>query len=193
MGKLKISIACGQRIPKGFVGMDIADIKGVKYVGDILDFGDNSVWKQIKDNSVDEFECSHFIEHIPHGDGFHDPFFQFFDEVYRCLKKAKFDPDNPNVPTNGFATFTTPYYTSMRAIQDPTHQRSIGDMTLYYLDKDWREMNQLDHYAVKCDFHFNAYYSMNGRLANRNQEFQQNAINTQWNAIDDIVFTLWKK
>lgn len=194
---LKLSIAGGQNIPEGFVGMDIYPGKNVKYVGDILDFGDKmngkpSVWDQIKDNSVDEIECSHFIEHIPHGNGYNDPFWQFFDQVYRVLKPATFSEDNPNVPVSGFATFTAPYYSSMRAWQDPTHQRAITDVTFYYLSKEWRESQKLDHYPVKCDFKFAGSYNINGRLQNRNQEFQHNAFNTQINAIDDIVVRLWK-
>ena len=55
MAELKISIGGGQRIPDGFVGMDIAKLKGVKYVGNVLDFGKNSVWTQIKDKSVDQY------------------------------------------------------------------------------------------------------------------------------------------
>lgn len=197
---LKLSIAGGQNIPEGFVGMDIADLPGVKYKGDILKFPDPSdklqgrepsVWEQIEDNSVDEIECSHFIEHIPHGDGFHDPFFQFFDQVYRVLKPAKFSPDNPNIPISGFARFVAPYYSSMRAWQDPTHQRAISDMTFYYLSKEWREANKLDHYDVHCDFKFVGSYNVNGRLQNRNIEYQQTAYSTQINAIDDIVALLW--
>lgn len=199
---MKLSIAGGQNIPEGFVGMDIVKLPKVKYVGDILKFPnkldkvngkEKSVWEQIKDNSVDEIECSHFIEHIPHGDGFHDPFFQFFDEVYRVLKPAEFDPNNPNIPINGFARFTAPYYSSMRAWQDPTHQRAISDATFYYLSKDWRDANKLDHYDVKCDFKFFGQYNINERLQNRNLEFQQNAFATQINAINDIVVTLWKE
>lgn len=189
---LKISIAGGQNIPEGFVGMDIVKLPNVKYVGDILNFGENSVWKQIEDNSVDEIESSHFIEHIPHGDGFHDPFFKFFDEVYRVLKPAKFSAENPNIPISGFARFVAPYYSSMRAWQDPTHQRAISDMTFYYLSKEWREMNKLDHYDVHCDFKFVGSYNVNGRLQNRNIEYQQTAYATQINAIDDIVALLWK-
>lgn len=193
----KLSIAGGQNIPEGFVGMDIYKGENVKYVGDILDFGDKlqgrpSVWDQIKDNSVDEIECSHFIEHIPHGNGYNDPFWEFFDQVYRVLKPATFSEDNPNIPTSGFATFTAPYYSSMRAWQDPTHQRAITDVTFYYLSKEWRESQKLDHYPVKCDFKFAGSYNVNGRLQNRNIEFQQNAYNTEINAIDDIVVRLWK-
>lgn len=188
----KLSIAGGQNIPEGFVGMDIHAGENVKYVGDILDFGENSVWKQLKDGSVDEIECSHFIEHIPHGNGYNDPFWQFFDEVYRVLKKPTFAEDNPNIPISGFARFVAPYYSSMRAWQDPTHQRAITDMTFYYLSKEWREANKLDHYPVKCDFKFAGGYNENMRLQNRNNEFKALAYQTEINAIDDIMVTLWR-
>ena len=85
---LKLSLACGDRKPDGFKGVDIAKTAATDYVQNLLEFP----WKQFADNSVDEIEISHFIEHIPHGDGFHDPFFQFFDEVYRILKPAEFEP-----------------------------------------------------------------------------------------------------
>src|ERR1700761_8728573 len=90
---LKLSLACGQRKPEGFMGVDIAPAEGVDFVQDLFQFP----WTQFADNSVDEIECSHFVEHIPHGDGYHDPFFQFFDEIHRILKPAEFDPANPNV------------------------------------------------------------------------------------------------
>jgi hypothetical protein len=185
---MKLSLACGQNKPKGFKGVDIAPGKNVDYVQDLMDFP----W-QFKDSSVDEIECSHFIEHIPHGNGFYDPFFSFFDEVYRILKPAKFSPDNPNIPISGFATFTAPYYSSMRAWQDPTHMRAISDATLLYLDANWRKINKLDHYPIKADFFYYASYNINARLNGRNQEYIQNAIATQINAVDDLVFTVWKK
>jgi hypothetical protein len=114
---LKLSLACGDNKPEGFKGVDIVKTASVDYVQDLMKFP----WSQFKDNSVDEVEISHYIEHIPHGDGFNDPFFNFFDEVYRILKPAEFDPANPNIPLKGFATIVSPYYSSMRAWQDPTH------------------------------------------------------------------------
>src|ERR1044072_3686948 len=111
---LRLSLACGDRKPNGFKGVDIAKTGSTDYVQDLLKFP----WDQFSDNSVDEIECSHFVEHIPHGDGYNDPFFQFFDEIYRILKPAEFDPSNPNIPTKGFMNITCPYYSSMRAWQD---------------------------------------------------------------------------
>lgn len=197
----KLSIACGQNIPEGFVGMDIHAGENVKYVGDILDFwSKDNVWSQIPDESVDEIDCTMFVEHIPHiieghgmKHGYDDCFYLFFNEVHRILKKAEFAEDNPNQPIKGFAKIVTPYYSSPRAIQDPTHVRNLCEASYLYLNQDWLKANKLDHYPVKADFNFSYAYNINGRLVNRNQEFVSNAILTEFNAADDLIVTLVKK
>lgn len=186
---LRLSLACGDRVPEGFKGVDIAKTKSATYVQDLLKFP----WTQFKDNSVDEIEISHFVEHIPHGDGYHDPFFQFFDEVYRILKPAEFDPANPNVPLKGFVNIVSPYYSSMRAWQDPTHQRAISEASFLYLNKEWRVNNLLDHYPVACDFDFNYGYVMNPIWQTRNQETQSFAVQNYINAVSDIQVMLIKR
>jgi hypothetical protein len=188
MKSLKLSLACGQNKPEKFKGVDIAKTKDADYVQDLLKFP----W-QFEDNSVDEIECSHFVEHIPHGDGYNDPFFRFFDEIHRILKPAEFDPDNPNIPIKGFAKITCPYYSSMRCWQDPTHQRAISEASFMYLNKQWREDNKLDHYPVKCDFDFSYAYSVDQQWAQRNIETQQFAIKNYNNSVTDILVTLVKK
>jgi hypothetical protein len=186
---LKLSLACGQRKPEGFLGVDIAPAEGVDFVQDLFQFP----WSQFADNSVDEIECSHFVEHIPHGDGYHDPFFQFFDEIYRILKPAEFDPANPNIPLRGFMNIVAPYYSSMRAWQDPTHQRAISEATFLYLNKEWRKTNGLDHYAVSCDFDFSYGYAVSQEWQTRNQETQGFAMRNYVNAVSDIQVMLVKR
>lgn len=186
---LKLSLACGGRKPEGFKGVDIAKTKDTDYVQDLMQFP----WKQFADNSVDEIECSHFVEHIPHGDGYHDPFFKFFDEIYRILKPAEFDPSNPNIPIRGFANIVSPYYSSMRAWQDPTHQRAISEASFLYLNKQWRIDNQLDHYDVSCDFDFSYGYVVSPEWQTRNQETQGFAMRNYINAVSDIQVMLVKR
>jgi hypothetical protein len=186
---LKLSLACGSNKPEGFKGVDIAKTADTDYVMDLLKFP----WDQFADNSVDEIECSHFVEHIPHGDGYHDPFFQFFDEIHRILKPAEFDPANPNVATKGFARITCPYYSSMRAWQDPTHQRAISEASFLYLNKQWRIDNRLDHYPVECDFDFSYGYVVNPTWQNRNQEAQSFAFQNYINSVSDIQVMLTKR
>lgn len=186
---LKLSLACGDHKPEGFKGVDIVKTKSTDYVFDLLKFP----WKQIKSNSVDEIECSNFVEHLPHGDSRHDPFFKFFDEIYRVLKPAEFDPKNPNIPIKGFATITCPYYSSMRAWQDPTHQRAISEASFLYLNKKWREDNKLTHYPVTCDFDFTYGYSISPEWQNRSEEARTFAIQHYINVVSDIQVVITKR
>jgi SAM-dependent methyltransferase len=186
---LKLSLACGDNKPDGFKGVDVAKTKSADYVQDLLQFP----WDQFADNSVDEIECSHFVEHIPHGDGFHDPFLQFFDEIYRILKPAEFDPANPNIPLKGFMSITCPYYSSMRAWQDPTHQRAISEASFLYLNKQWRLDNKLDHYPVSCDFDFSYGYVLSPEWQTRSTESQSFAIRHYNNVVNDIQVQLIKR
>ena len=186
---LKLSLACGDNKPEGFKGVDIVKTSATDYVFDLLKFP----WKPIKDNSVDEIECTMFVEHIPHGDSYHDPFLKFFDEIYRVLKPAEFDPNNPNIPTKGFVRIVCPYYSSMRAWQDPTHHRAISEASFLYLNKQWRVDNKLDHYAVNCDFDFNYGYVLAPDWVNRNQEAQAFAMKHYNNVITDIQVQLIKR
>lgn len=186
---LKLSLACGGNRPEGFKGVDIVKTDSTDYIQDLLKFP----WDQFADNSVDEIECSNFVEHIPHGDSRHDPFFQFFDEIHRILKPAEFDPNNPNIATKGFAKIVCPYYSSMRAWQDPTHQRAISEASFLYLNKQWRIDNKLDHYPVSCDFDFNYAYIMSPEWQNRNQETQMFAAQHYINVVTDIQVQLIKR
>jgi len=186
---LKLSLGCGDHKPEGFKGVDIVKTDAADYVQDLLTFP----WKQFADNSVDEIECSNFVEHIPHGDSFNDPFYQFFDEIHRILKPAEFDPSNPNIPIKGFARITCPYYTSMRAWQDPTHQRAISEASFLYLNKQWRIDNKLNHYPVSCDFDFSYSYLLTPEWQTRNQETQMFAIAHYMNVVSDITVQLVKR
>lgn len=186
---LRLSLACGDRVPEGFKGVDITKTDSTSYVQDLLKFP----WKQFADNSVDEIECSHFIEHIPHGNGYEDPFFQFFDEIYRILKPAEFTPNNPNIPTKGFMTIVCPYYSSMRAWQDPTHNRAISEASFLYLNKQWRIDNMLNHYPVSCDFDFSYGYVLDPAWQNRSQDAQAFAMKHYINVITDIQVQIVKR
>lgn len=186
---LKLSLACGGHKPEGFKGVDVVKTDDTDYVQDLLKFP----WSQFADNSVDEIECSNFVEHIPHGDSQHDPFFQFFDEIYRILKPATFDPENPNIPISGFARIVCPYYSSMRAWQDPTHHRAISEASFLYLNKQWRIDNKLNHYPISCDFDFNYGYILAPEWQSRSQEAQMFAIQHYINVVSDIQVQIVKR
>ena len=186
---LRLSLACGDRVPEGFKGVDMIKTDSVDYVQDLLKFP----WAQFADNSVDEIECTCFVEHIPHGNSYNDPFFQFFDEIHRILKPAEFDANNPNIATTGFARISCPYYSSSRAWWDPTHQRAISEQSFLYLNKQWRIDNKLDHYPVSCDFDFSYGYTIAPEWQNRSQEAQSFAIQHYLNVVTDIQVLLTKR
>ena len=61
MDKTKLDLACGGAKKEGFTGVDIADIEGVDIVHDL-----NIYPWPFEDGSVEEINCSHYVEHIPH-------------------------------------------------------------------------------------------------------------------------------
>lgn len=175
---MRYDLGCGNKKQEGFIGIDItkegtqADIEF-----DLLTFP----WTFAQDESAEEVFCSHFLEHIPHGDGFHDPFFDFFNEVWRILKPQ------------GLATFITPYYTSMRAFQDPTHQRFIAEGTYAYLDADWRKENKLEHYPIHTDFKVKTCeYVYHEDSQNINIQDQKFGLKHFWNVGADMKVVLQK-
>lgn len=135
--ELKLDLGSGQTPAEGFEGVDLHAPNSKHKVH----LWDGAAWPWA-DSSVDAFHCSHVIEHIdaaylPNG---RDALLFFFDEAWRCAKPG--------------ATFKViwPALQSVRAFQDPTHRRYIPLQTMMYLDKNWREMNKLDHYLGACDW-----------------------------------------
>jgi hypothetical protein len=168
---LKLDLGCGQNKREGFSGVDFVKGDGIDYVHDLFTFP----WP-FKDQSVEEVHCSHFFEHVPNmlrG--------KFMDEMYRVLVYG------------GKATVITPYYTSIRAIQDFTHEwPPVSPNSFLYFNKGWREQNKLTHghYALKCDFDFTYGYTVNGAWTARNDETRNFAMANYVNAIDDLIVNL---
>jgi hypothetical protein len=166
---MKLDIACGQNKHEGFTGIDIAPCEGVDIVHDLEVFP----WP-IESDSVEEVVCSHYFEHTSKP-------MEFMNELHRIMK------------VGAKATLITPYYTSIRCWQDPTHKNAISEATYYYYNKGWREMNKLNHYPITCDFDIQFGHSINQAWRGRNQQTLQFAISHYWNVIDDIHAILTKK
>jgi len=165
---MKLDIACGQNKQKGFKGVDCVPLPGVDFVWDLEKFP----WEPFKDNSVEEIYCSHYLEHT-------SDLIKFMDEIWRiCLHDAK-------------VTFVCPYYTSIRAWQDPTHKRAISEATFYYFNKDWRVANKLDHYPIKANFKIEKIMVFfNPPWDKKTEEARQFAAQHYWNVISDMVVEL---
>lgn len=174
---VKLDIGCGKNKRDGFIGVDQYPMEGVDIVHDV-----RKAWPW-DSNSVDEVNCSHFLEHLTAGERVH-----FFNELHRVLK------------TGAKATVTTPHWASNRAYGDPTHQwPPVAEMAFYYLSKDWRT-TQAPHTDSKwnpqgysCNFEATWGYSLNPAIVSRTADFQQFAISNYKEAAQDMVATLTKK
>jgi len=166
-----LDIACGQRKKEGFKGIDIAGDADI--VHDL-----NEVPWPIRTSSVREIFCAHYVEHIPHRQpGWEkDGWFRFFEEVHRILAPG------------ATAEFIHPYVMHGRAFWDPTHVRFVHESTWYYLDAQWREAQQLDHYGTDVDFEIVTVDAMglSDEFMSRNQETQGFARTHYWNVIPDL-------
>jgi hypothetical protein len=165
---MKLDIACGQNKQPGFKGVDIAPGPGVDFVWDLEKYP----WEPFKDDSVEEVYVSHYAEHTK-------DLMKFMDEIWRiCIPDAK-------------VTIVGPYYTSIRAWQDPTHTRALSEATWLYFNKDWRVANKLDHYPIKSNFEIkNIMVFFNPPWDKKSEEARQFAAQHYWNVISDILVEL---
>lgn len=187
---LWLDIACGQRKGMfdqktgeqdsiGWTGIDVAKTEAADIVHDL-----NIYPWPFADESVDKARCSHYVEHIPHDIAGYDldGFILFGNELGRIMKPG------------GQVEIWTPYYSSRRAFQDPTHRRFICENSFLYFNREWLVGNGLDHYGVTCDFDFAYGYSFsNPRWATANDEARAGALDNYLNVADDIYVTLTKR
>jgi hypothetical protein len=171
-----LDLACGQNKQEGFTGVDIGGDADI--VHDLL----KTPWP-FRKNTVEETFSSHFAEHIPHYrpefNGL-DGWWRFFNELYRvCKGGAK-------------CVFVHPYAKHQRAFWDPTHTRYIHETTWYYLDKNWRESQRLDHYHATCDFEVVLIQGtgVDANTAGRSHEVQAERRNYYWDVIPDLIVEL---
>src|SRR5437899_9598237 len=114
---MKLNLACGRHKIPGWVNIDISPQVEPDVVGDLLkfpwEFGVNDMF-YVLNSSIEEIFCSHFVEHIG------DELIPFMDEAWRVLK------------VGGLFRIRCPYYTSIRAVQHPTHKRFISEAMFKY-------------------------------------------------------------
>ena len=173
----RVNLACGQTKHEGYVGIDSVATEAADVVHDLMTFP----WP-FEDESIYEFECSHFVEHIPIQlkDGSFG-LIRFMEEVWRCL-----------IP-GGTIHITAPFYTSMRAWQDPTHTRAITDVTFTYFNKKLVEAMNMDHYSGKCNFEqLSRKYYITPEWEAAAEEARTWAMKHYFNVVADIGFVLRK-
>lgn len=168
-----LDLGCGDnKISAEHFGIDIAPTKAADAVLDLTQFP----WP-IDDEAADAIHCSHFFEHLTGAQRM-----PFMDECWRIMRPAM------------QMVIIVPYWSSMRAIQDPTHAwPPVCETSFLYFNKKWRDDNKLSHYPIKCDWDFSYGYALDSDLMVRNMEFQQFATKHYIQAINDLQVTLTKR
>lgn len=111
---MKLNIGSGHHQIKGFKTVDRRKVVKPDY---LVDLEDENCLKDIPDNSVDEIVLSKILEHIHNLDA-------LMKELYRvCVHNAQ-------------VVVVVPYWTSIRAANDPGHVRQFTENTMAYFDKD---------------------------------------------------------
>jgi SAM-dependent methyltransferase len=182
---LKLDFGCGKNKREGFLGVDSISFPGIDIVHDLT-----TPWPW-DDDSVEEANASHFVEHLDAKQRIH-----FVNELYRVL-----------IP-GGKCQIITPHWASCRAYGDPTHQwPPVSEFWFYYLSREWRMGNEEKKIAANaphtdakfmeggynCDFEAAWGYSLHQLIIPRNQEYQQHAIQFWKEACSDTICTLTKK
>jgi SAM-dependent methyltransferase len=177
---LRIDIGCGKNKRAGFLGVDAIKFDGVDVVADLA----SNKWPW-GDNTVDEANCSHFLEHLTNLDGKYERV-HFFNELYRVLK------------VGGKCALVIPHWCSTRYYGDPTHKEPFSEMGFYYLSKVWRDGNAPHtdaanvSWGYKCNFEAMWGYSLRPDVASRPPDFQAFATANYKEACQDIMATLTK-
>lgn len=164
---LRLDIACGNRKKPDFIGVDICSTADV--VCDLEKFP----WP-FEDASVDEVYCAHYIEHTK-------DLIAFFNELYRIMKPG------------ATAEIIAPYYSSIKAWQDPTHVRAISENTFYYCNREWRLINKLGHYPITADFDYNFEFMLMPSWEDKAEEEIRYAIRHFINVVSAIKTHLTKR
>jgi len=103
---IRLDLGCGTHKKEGFIGVDIAKIKGVDIIGSVD-------YLPIKDNAVDEIHTHFLLEHS-------NDVLVSMKELYRvCKNGAKL-------------TLSVPYYNSPDSFRDPTHRSFFTERSMEY-------------------------------------------------------------
>lgn len=191
-GTLRLDLACGRNVKKGFIGVDNSDY--LQYSKIIHEDESPCTVSELKgetclkwnltktpwpfmSESVYEVSCLHYVEHISDLES-------FMKELHRVL-----------IPL-GTATIGGPYYTSTGAYQDYTHKRFLNENTMRYFDQEWLKRQGIDkiYGGHGVDFEIiNTVFIFTNEWAPKSEEAKVYALKHYWNVADDIMYVLRKR
>lgn len=167
---MKLNLAAGENKIIGWLNVDISPAVNPDMVFDLLKFPWPEEW-----TDVEEIFCSHFVEHIG------DELIPFMDEAYRVLQPG------------GLFRIRCPYYTSIRAVQDPTHKRFISEALFQYFNLEARKKMGVDHYPIKSDFDVEEMrFHFPEAMQHLPEEDRKYLLQHAWNTAADIEVLLRK-
>jgi len=173
---LRLDLGCGKHKKEGFLGVDRKPFEGVDVITDLMQ---RWPWE---DNSVDEINMQHVLEHFTGEERVH-----IMNEMYRVLVKG------------GKATVSTPHWCSSRAYGDFTHQwPPVGEMFYFYLSKKWRMDNSPDNdiewnpKGYNCHFEVTMGHTIHQEFVTKHQDKQMYALQFYKEAAQDLIATLVK-
>lgn len=163
-----LDLGCGKNKREGFTGVDAKQFDGK--VDIIHDLRTRWPWD---DDSVDEVNCSHFLEHLTQEERVF-----FANELYRVLKNG------------AKALIIVPSWTSERAYGDPTHKwPPVVGFSFFYWNAAWRKDNA-PHTGFTCNFDFGGGNQIAPPWNMRAQEVQMFAQNHYLNVATDVFVNL---
>lgn len=169
---VKLDLGCGKNKREGFIGVDSRPFEGVDVVCDLS----SGKWPW-EDDSVDEVNASHVVEHLKPSERIH-----FVNELHRVLKKG------------GRAFIATPHFASVRAYGDLTHEwPPVVSFWYLYLNAEWRKTNAPHNDAYTCDFDHGYGFGLHPSVQARNQEYQNYAVIHLLEGAQDLHVTLTKR
>ena len=170
---MKLYLACGMDRLDGYHHVDNNPACNPDQVWNLQDLSRRWPWQDVSDIQV-----KHYIEHIPHGTG-KDHFIRFFERCWYILKPG------------GTMTIRWPWYASIGAFSDPTHQRFITPMTFHYLSREWLQSRKIEHYDMVCDFQIvSNTCTLGASLEGLDDAGRGRAIETQINAAHEGITVL---
>lgn len=174
----RVDLACGLRKKEGFIGVDKVQTESTDLMHDLMQFP----WP-FSNDEIYEFNCEHFVEHIPitlsSGE---NGLIKFMEEAWRCLMPG------------GTIRIVAPYYSSIEAWQDPTHVRAISERTFVYFDQKAMDAASLKHYGIKANFEaISRIYRLHKECESYSEERRNYMIKYYWNVVQEFEITLRKK
>ena len=134
----KLNLGCGTDIRPGWINVDSSKLPGVDIAANLDDCTRTPL--PLADDTIDEFYCSHVLEHLRDALG-------FMQELHRLAK-----PD-------AIATIRVPYGSSDDADEDPTHVRRLflysfsyfSQRGYWYADYGYRGDWEVDNIVLTVD------------------------------------------